>query len=129
MISQILGPSSLPCSYLANQDIPYPVDDEASLWGPPLQLALPLPLQEAEEVLCVELQEVVQSGEQPLHRLQFQLHLLLQAFTVDLWHDAQRPNVMHLCLHQLWRTNKEVTLIQWMSEQKVFIYLQSSTQL
>lgn len=75
-------------SYLGDQDISYPADDEASVRAPPLQLALPLPLEQAEEVLRVEIHQVIQHREELLHRRQVHLQLLLQAFAVHLRHDA-----------------------------------------
>lgn len=75
----ISGPLS---SNLVDKDVSYHVDDESPIQAPSLQLALPLPFQEAEDVLCVKLQEFIQNWEQFLHRLQLQLQLLLQAFAV-----------------------------------------------
>lgn len=54
------GPTYSSClilhpSHLANQDVSYPADDEAPVQAPSLQLALPFPLQQAEEVLRVKL--------------------------------------------------------------------------
>lgn len=71
-------------SHLANQEVSYPADDEAPVQAPSLQLALPFPLQQAEEVLRVKLYQVVQSREELIHRLRLHLQLLLQAFAVHL---------------------------------------------
>lgn len=71
-------------SDLVQQEVSYPADDDASIHTACFLLALPLPLQQAEEVLRVQVQEIVQSWKQLLHCLQLQLQLLLQTFAVNL---------------------------------------------
>lgn len=64
-------------SHLVNQEVSYPANDDASIQVPSFQLAFPLSLQQAEKVLCVKIQELIESWKQLLHCLQLQLQLLL----------------------------------------------------
>lgn len=109
----------LSSSDLIDQDVSYPVDDEASLQAPPIQLALLFALYEAQEVLRVELQEFVQDWEELLHRQLLQLHLLLQAFAVHLRHDAQSSYVVHLRLHQFCRHGANTSCSSCSSKRKL----------
>lgn len=54
----------------------------------------------------VEEEQLVQAGEDPLHRLYVQLHLLLHAPAENLGHDVQRLQVVELRLHQLCSTRE-----------------------
>lgn len=49
----------------------------------------------------VEDEQLVQTGEDPLHRVRVQLHLLLHPPSEDLGHDVQGLQVVQLRLHQL----------------------------
>lgn len=64
-------------SHLVKQEVPYPANDDSSIQVPSFQLAVPLPLQQAEKVLCVKIKQLIKSWKQLLHRLQPQLQLLL----------------------------------------------------
>lgn len=59
------------------------------------------PLLHGGEEGVVEEKQLVQTGEDPLHRFRVQLHLLLHASPENLGHDVERLQVVELRLHQL----------------------------
>lgn len=64
-------------SYLGDQDVSYPVDDEATVVASSLQLTLPFPLKEAEEELRVKVYQVIQNREELIQNLHVHLQLFL----------------------------------------------------
>ena len=84
---------------LLQEDVSNPMDAEvpaALLLG----AVLPALFHGAEEA-PVEVAELVQAGEDPIHSVVVQLQLLLHALPEDLRHDGQGVHVVHLRLHQL----------------------------
>ena len=86
--------------YLSNEHIRQPVDKVVPLAG--RQEAVPPALFEAGQEVAVELQEVLQAGEQAVQLTRLHLQVLLQLTNVHAQHDLQRAHVVHLGLHQLW---------------------------
>lgn len=90
------GPTS---AHLLEQDVSHALDEVVPVTVG-LGRAEPTLLHGGEEG-PVEDQQLVQAGEDPLHRLYVQLHLLLHAPAENLGHDVQRLQVVELSLHQL----------------------------
>lgn len=55
----------------------------------------------AEEEMPVRFQQLIQAGEDLVHRAVVQLQLFLHALPEDLRHDEQGLDVVHFRLHQL----------------------------
>lgn len=91
--------------YLLGEDICQPVDGVVPVAG----RARPLPpaLFEAGQKMTVKLQQVFQAREQTFQPSRVHLQVLLQLSGVDVQHDLQRSDVVHLCLHQLWESREE----------------------
>lgn len=88
-----------PRTHLLEQDVSEALHQVVPVSGR-LRRAEPPLLHGAEEG-AVEGEQLVQAGEDPLHRLHVQLHLPLHAPAEHLGHDVERLQVVQLRLHQL----------------------------
>lgn len=93
---------------LLEQDVSDPLDEIVlmPLWP---GRAVPALLHGGEEGV-VEEEQLVQAGEDPLHRLRVQLHLFPHPPAEHLGHDVQRLQVVELRLHQLCRKKTQLVL-------------------
>lgn len=88
-----------PPADLLEQHVAYPLDEVVPVSLRPGRAVPPL-LHGGEEGV-VEDKQLVQTGEDPLHRLRVQLHLLPHTSPENLGHDVERLQVVELRLHQL----------------------------
>lgn len=95
---------SLPAAHLIHQHISHPLDEKVLLAF--IHQRLLLPLQDPLEELAMDTDQLVQAGEQLLHRLLLEEQLGHHPAAVHIAHDLQRPDVVQLGLHQLWRTTE-----------------------
>lgn len=90
--------------YLCDQDVCQFVDGVVPVAG--RDEAFSPPLFETRQEVCVKVEEVFQAGKQTVQPSCVHLEVLLQLPDVDVQHDLQSPHMMHLCLHQLYRTTR-----------------------
>lgn len=86
-------------AHLLEQHISYPLNEVVPL-ARRLGRVVP-PLLHGSEEGVVEDEQLVQTGEDPLHCLRVQLHLLLHPPSEHLGHNVQGLQVVELRLHQL----------------------------
>lgn len=90
--------------YLSEQQFSNPADSEVG--GAALHQTLLPPVQQLWQESWVPLQQLVQTGEDGVNHSRLQHHLLLHPPPVHPFHDPQRPNMVKLCLDQLWETDR-----------------------
>lgn len=84
---------------LIHQNIPDLFNDETTVTV--FHQGLFPSLQNTSEELSVNVDEILQAGEDAVHSGGLKLQLLGHPLAVDVRHDLQRPEVVHFCLHQL----------------------------